>query len=226
MAVSKTSPAPYAPATAVLGIIARFRDKGLTVPFDADVMARAGVSDSLIPRTLQALQTLELIDDKGHPTQTLEGLRLATTAEYTDKLKDWLSNVYSEVFQFADPATDSAIEVRDAFRGYNPAGQQDRMVSLFLGLCVAAGITGEAKRAPPSAQTKAKSVRAPVVSRTRAAEEQTGDKTPPKAQVLGLHPALSGILTSIPDGTGWSKAERDKFVATFEAILDFVVPVT
>ena len=62
MPVTANSPAPYAPTSAILGLIERHRNKGFT-RLDAEVLGRSGVSDSLISRTLQALQTLDLIDD-------------------------------------------------------------------------------------------------------------------------------------------------------------------
>lgn len=55
MPVTVDQPAPYAPASAILDLIERHRNKGLPAMVDADALGRAGVSDSLIPRTLQAL---------------------------------------------------------------------------------------------------------------------------------------------------------------------------
>jgi hypothetical protein len=41
-----------------------------------------------------------------------------------------------------------------------------------------------------------------------------------------LPPALSGLLESLPDASnGWTSTERDKFMTTFEAVLDFCIPV-
>ena len=49
-----------ATARAILDLIERYRERGLTSPINADVLARAGIPTSLIPRTVQALQTLDL----------------------------------------------------------------------------------------------------------------------------------------------------------------------
>ena len=134
----KTNPVPYAPASAVLEIISRRRHRGLPIPINADVLSRASVSASLIPRTLQALQVLDLIDGDGNPTAIFEAIRTAPEAEYQRRLEDWLEGTYAEVFTFVDPAKDDEVRIRDAFRSYNPAGQQERMVTLFVGLCTAA----------------------------------------------------------------------------------------
>lgn len=36
-----------------------------------------------------------------------------------------------------------------------------------------------------------------------------------------LSPAIAGLLASLPPDGEWTKTERDKFVRTFEAVLDF-----
>jgi Family of unknown function (DUF5343) len=95
MPVTSTAPAPYAPASAVIELIRRHRNRGLPTPVNADVLARASISGSLIPRTLQALQTLDLIDDNGTLTAVLEGIRLAPEAEYRQRVADWLRATYA-----------------------------------------------------------------------------------------------------------------------------------
>lgn len=45
--------------------------------------------------------------------------------------------------------------LRDAFRGYEPSGEQGRMVMLFLGLCEAAGIVKSAATAKPPSRNGA-----------------------------------------------------------------------
>ena len=140
MPVTVSAPAPYAPASAVLMLIRRHRERGLPMPVDADVLKRAGVSESLIPRTLIALVTLDLIDEKGSPTQTFEGLRLAPEIDYNQRLTQWLNDSYADVLGFVDPATATESELQDAFRSYKPSGQRTRMVTLFSGLYAAASI--------------------------------------------------------------------------------------
>jgi len=220
MTVTAEKPAPYAPARAILDLIGRYRDRGLASPIDADVLARAGITPSLTARTLYALQVLDLIDEGGVPTQTFEGLRLAPEAEFQNRLEDWLKSVYADVFAFVDPAKDDATRIRDAFRSYQPHGQRDRMVSLFTGLCTAAGIMPERTQSAPRQR--------PSLPRQQRRSIATGRnvKQPKAAQTSSsLPPALSGLLASLPTGNGWTKARRDKFVETFEAVLDFCVPI-
>lgn len=233
MTVTTASPAPYAPASAILDIIDRYRSRGLPSPVTGEVLARAGISESLVPRTLQALQTLDLIDDKGMPTNTLEGLRLAPQAEFKQRLAEWLNAAYSDVMVFIDPATADEVAIRDAFRSYNPIGQQPRMVTLFQGLCSAAGIGSEKSSAPrttkPRVSTRASGTASPAAARRPHAATPHGRRDPapqPPVYQNGIPAPLAGLLTRLPpDGRGWTKADREKFLATFGALLDFCYPI-
>lgn len=222
MAVTTAAPAPYAPPSAILEVINRYRHRGLPTPINSDVLGRAGVSESLIQRTLQALQTLDLIDDKGAPRQTLEGLRLAPEHEFKTRLAEWLNGAYADVLQFIDPATATETQVRDAFRTYNPIGQQGRMVTLFQGLYAAAGIGPERQSAPrPTARTAQ-----PRPRITQQTPKQDARKGNPKGNSSGLPPALSGLLDSLPSpDEGWTQYDRDKFYDTFGTVLDFCIPI-
>jgi hypothetical protein len=149
MAVQVGGSAPYTAFAALRTVIERYRDRGLTVPFTSEVLARAGVSETLTQRTLQSLQTLDLIDESGRPTSALDGLRLAPESEFPERLAEIVRGAYADVFQYVDPSTSDAQRVHDAFRGYTPASQRDRMVSLFLRLCEWAGIVEEPPKRTP-----------------------------------------------------------------------------
>jgi hypothetical protein len=226
MPVTKDAPGPYAPAAAVLGIVDRFRSKGLPTPIDAEVLGRAGVSLSLIPRTLQALRLLDLIDESGAPTDTLESIRLAPEAEYPATLAKWLEATYADVLQFVDPATATESNLTDAFRSYQPQGQQPRMITLFTGLFRAAGIGPEkavaslrkASKATPPRDTGRKAKRDPIIKNI---ERQLGG-----SGGGSMHPALAGVLASLPDpAVGWTQADYDRFIPAFEAVLKFAIPI-
>ena len=228
MAVTADKPAPYAPTKAILEIIDRYRHRGLASPISADVLARAGISDSLISRTLQALVTLDLIDEEGHPTPTLEGIRLAPEAEYKKRLEDWLKGAYADVFSYVDPTRDDETRIRDAFRTYQPVAQQSRMVSLFQGLCVAAGLVPEkttrqtSRPAPPPVGNS----RLRAYARRVVAERSKDVSRHKSDNVSGLPAPLAGLLASLPPAEdGWTDAERERFLTTFRAVLDFCIPI-
>lgn len=228
MPVTPASPAPYAPPSAVLGIVGRHRSRGLPSPIDADVLGRAGISQSLVPRTLQALQALDLIDADGRPTANFENLRLAPENEYKNALAQWLSGAYADVLTFIDPATATEVQVRDAFRTYNPVGQQPRMVTLFITLFAEAGIVPQ--KEPKAAQSRPRERRAAPPKPERKGglmfvKTALGNATVGNVQV-SMHPALAGLLSSIPQsGKNWTKAQRDLFLNAFGNALDFVVPI-
>jgi hypothetical protein len=209
----------------VIGLIERHRNKGLPSPIDADVLARAGMSPSLIPRTMQSLVGLDLITEDGQPSEALEGLRLAPESEYKQRLAQWLTGAYADALQFVDPATDDEIKIRDAFRSYRPVGQQSRMVTLFGALFAYAGIAPERVR-PPAPRNKATSPKQrPAYTAPQKNREQrvggTGHTTN-----TGLPPALAGMIASLAaDGPGWSAERRDQFVAALRGLIDFCFPV-
>lgn len=232
MPVTVDQPAPYAPASAILELIERHRNKGLPPVVDADVLARAGISDSLIPRTLQALKTLDLLTEDGRPSEVFEGIRLAPTAEYQQRLSEWLNAAYADALSYVDPATDDEVAMRDAFRKYIPTGQQARMVTLFMGLFTAAGvIPPRAKASPPKRASNGNNPAKIIKSAIRRQSEHAPKKDVPQRQQPpvfsgGLPPAIAGLLATLPpDGGYWTKERRDGFMATLGAVIDYTFKI-
>lgn len=240
MPVTKNAPGPYAPTQAVLSLVERFRNKGMPAPINGEVLTRAGITDSLNSRTLYALQSLDLIDTEGRPTQTFEKLRLAPEGEYRCRMVEWLNSAYADVLSYVDPATADETEIRDAFRGYNPVGQQDRMVTLFLGLFEAAGVVPErkSKRVKPAGRNsetvrRAKPAIAGSMSEGRGVEVEV--KAPasegpidrpdfaghkPK---LKMHPFIEGLLATLPEeGKEWAHKDRIKWLMLAANAFDLI----
>jgi hypothetical protein len=228
MPVTSDKAAPYAPAKTILDIILRFRDRGIPLPIDTGTLARASVPETLIPRVLQALRALDLITEDGQPTATFEGIRLAGEAEYKKRLEDWLRGTYADIFSFIDPAKDGETRIRDAFRNYQPVGQQGRMVTLFVGLCTAAGLIPEsqASERPARPPRPAPTVTAQVRANARRIVNERPKDAPRQHTMAGLPAPLAGLLESLPaEGESWPAAKRDRFLATFTAVLDFCFPI-
>lgn len=224
MAVTADKPAPYAPGSTVLDVIKRYRDRGLPTPVTKDVLLRASVSETVIPRVLQTLQLLDLIKDDGQPTETFEGIRKAPEAEFKQRLAEWLNATYADALKFIDPASATEEEIRDAFRNYQPVGQQIRMVALFIALYVAAGVrTAAEKNGSAAPRAAARPVRGPTI-RPRTAP--TPRHITPARRTDGAIPeAIAGMLANLPVAEGWAKGERDKFINAFTAVLDYCIPV-
>jgi hypothetical protein len=235
MPLIANGPAPYAPPSTVLDLTAKFRDRGLRTPFTPEVLTLAGVSDGLINRTLQTLKLLELIDESGNPTPPLEGLRRAPQAEFKQRLEAIVRDVYSQVFQFVDPAKDDTARITDAFRAFDPPGQRARMVTLFIGLCEAAGIIEEGKK--PTVNAGRQRAAASQATRRSTPNPLRRDPNMPLGERAGsfgrnlraldgdlVPAAVTGLIQSIPFN-GWTEERRKAFLKTFEAVLDFTVPI-
>ncbi|MFL5386481.1 MAG: DUF5343 domain-containing protein [Longimicrobiaceae bacterium] len=251
MAVLTGSPAAYAPPQAVLSIINRYRERGLPNPITLEVLTRAGVTDSLAPRTLQTLRILDLIDGDGTPSETLEGLRSAPSTEFQARMQDFVRGAYPEVFTYVNPSVDDLEQIRDAFRPYKPHGQQARMVSLFVGLLEAAGLREPAvngagepvqrrpplKRGAPLPGTRSRKASSGA---NGGAPPAQGTPAPPPAPLAtpvvppmpqgstdtaDAPPAVLGLLRELPkDGKTWSPGQQQRFLAAFTAVIQLLYP--
>ena len=191
MALSKDAPAPYAPPAALVSLLERNRSTGLPETITKENLVRLGVSESLAPRTLQALGILDLVDEGGAHTETLKSLRLAPEAEYKNRMAEWLNAAYSDIVLFADPSKGDEVAVRDAFRPYGPTSMADRMVRLFIGLFVEAGIwpdSGQKARQMPAVRT--------VNSRKR---QKLDTATPPPSAPAAIPPQAPTATSTAPE---------------------------
>jgi hypothetical protein len=188
MAVDTAKSAPYAPVNNVLGVVARFRERGLPETLTPHELTRIGIPEGNTSRTLQALRFLGLIDEEGHHTPAFSRLRIASTAEYPSTLAELLREAYSDIFRILDPAEANEIDLNDAFRGYHPQAQRSRMVVLFLGLCREAGLL---RGSPPE-----RVARAP---RTVTTGKNNGKTAPPRGEHSG--PKDEGKRTDRPNLT-------------------------
>ena len=223
MPLAHDGPAPYAPPAAVLTVIDAFRNRGLSTPITTDVLMRAGVQESLAPRTLSSLKLLELVNEAGEPTDHFQALRKVPSEEYRARFAEFVREIYAEVFNFVDPANDPIERISDAFRGFTPHGQRERMVTLFLGLCDHAEvITGlptrsaaniMAKRRAPAGNAATRTVRAPravpEVKHEPATRGQQTRNEEPQNQLPSVHPLLDGLFKTLPPvGSVWAKDDR------------------
>ena len=227
MAVTSEQSAPYAPSSVILMLLERNRQKGLPNPVTAEALQRLGVSDSLVPRTLQAIKILDLVGEDGRHTEILDRLRRSPEAEYQREMAEWLKAAYEHAMDIIDPATSDEVSIRDAFRHYNPISMQPRMITLFTSLFEAAGVrsTDRPKASPKKAPAPSATSRQQARPTPRGGSQRTAvnNTTPPI--MTGLHPALAGLLASLPNPEiGWTQDSRDRWYAAFGVVLDFAIP--
>lgn len=159
MPVFPGGPAPYPPSGKLIDLIERHRSTGLPTPLTTARVARLINSDALAPRTLKALELLDLIDGNGEPTAPFEALTGGSNDEFKERLAETLRAGYADVFQYIDPAQASADELEKQFRNYEPRGQLARMIACFRGLCEYAGIMQPQERETPEQQTASRNKR-------------------------------------------------------------------
>lgn len=213
--------APYAPTKAVVDVIHAYRDRPLPTPIDAGVIEKIGVAETIVPRTLQALKILDLIDAQGNPTEALQDLRKAGSDEFRLRLAEVIRAAYAEVFTYRDPAIDDVAKIEDAFRSYEPVSMRPRMVRLFLGLCAEAGIIEAASRVANPTRGNGRSARRSSggggsprpVAQTTTSKVQSDTVTPPRVpdEVPGAeHLAIRGLLMTLPPVGSYFPEERRK----------------
>jgi hypothetical protein len=99
------------------------------------------------------------------------------------------------------------------------------MVSLFQGLCAAAGLTPEKATASAPRASSPRPRPTPTISAARGQTKAASKVNQPR-QPSGLPPALAGLLESLPSpDEGWTNEQRQKFMTTFGAVLDFCIPI-
>jgi hypothetical protein len=202
------------------------RDRGLATPITGDVLLRAGIPDSLVPRTLRTLVGLELIDEDGRLTPAMETLRRVASADFKARLAEHVRDVYEEVFQFTDPAKDDPKRIADAFRVYEPIGQRSRMVTLFLGLCEAAGIVPEGIARRSGATPTNGGARKPVQPKRQNERAKDAQPSGGPGVPANVPDPIKGLLSALPTSErGWTQGQRDKWMNVFSTVLDFAIPV-
>ena len=228
---------PYAPPENVGRVLAKVRQSGVRT-LDTDFLSQLGIHVAMAPRTIRALEFLGFTDKAGVPAPLLQQYYAAATE---DDAKALLANAikssYEIVWRAASPEAESREKIEQAFRLMEPAGQRNRMVTLFLGLCRLAGIS--VKDPPSSRPGGTNQSRPPRTQQTKPSKNGTETIAPvviepplPSKNGVGnevlFHPSIDAYLRAIrvlTEGDGWDQETRDRVVRGFETQLDLFLPV-
>ena len=168
------------------------------------------------------MKFLGLVDNADRRTTSMERIGSATTDEYPTVLAEIIREAYApHAFEVIDPAVHELNQITDAFRLYSPAAQRSRMVALFLGLCVEAGImTGERLR-------ERRSEPSPATHRVRQTTNSNSTGAPPagtptvKTDLRAIH----SIVDQLPSEGWWTASRRKRWLRMIEGAVDYAVDV-
>jgi len=213
--------APYAPPATVISVLRYYREREVPETITAPDLGKAGVRKALWPRVFATLKFLKLIEDDGLTTRRFRELRDASLTTYPAVLAEILRVAYQPIFADIDPARATDGEVRGAFHPYNPGGQRSRMIALFRGLCLEAGISfGKATSQPIMRPVR---VLASGVPKARANGNQGRTSRP--NYVENADPAVAAWIAKLPEpGKPWALSARKRWMQVLEAILEAAYP--
>jgi hypothetical protein len=215
--------APYASPENVERILDRVLKSGLKGKIDTDFLIQLGINETMIPRTLRALEFLGLIENDGTATPTLSQFIVSDEAGSKAILREAVQTAYTMIFRAVNPETDDRTKVFNAFKPMKPQGQRDRMTTLFLGLCRYAGIA--VKEPPPNRAAKGEKrerVRKPT-QRTNGKTTTPTTTTPlalPPAPPRRLDPLIAELVSKIPDLE--TREELENWISIFRANFSYV----
>lgn len=220
---------PSGPPSNVVDVLHRLRERNLPARVDANYLVAAGISENLVSQARFGLQFLGFVDELGQPSDALRTLARATDEDYQQILNAAIRRAYSDVFELIDPSSDDRARVRNVFRRYAPASQQDRMVMFFLAMCREAGV------AVLDAPRKRTSAVAPIKKRVAAATRTTspGNSRVSSTQADASAPIAAGrvphglrLLLELlpPEGSPLPPAKREQWLTLAREALKFAYP--
>jgi hypothetical protein len=221
---------PYVSYKAFIRFINGMRDGHLPSRVDRGVLS--GMSGSAQSTMLKGLESLGLTNGDGRPTKKLEQLVAVApgSPEYKGQLRHVLEETYPFLFNGSiNLKTTTTNEVQGVVRDQGVSGSTvAKVIAFFLSAAKDADIAvSKYVRTPSISDVGVKKRNAPRATDDDddSAESEFLDHMP-AGPALDLHPALSGVLATLPaPGQPMSSKGREVFMRAFDAVLTLAHPV-
>jgi hypothetical protein len=221
--------APYAAPENVLRVLEKVHKNGLRGKIDPDFLGQLGINEAMVNRVIRTMEFLGFTDpaDEGARTPLLDQYIVSSEDDARALLGEAIRKSYEVIFRAADPTQDDRSKVLVAFKVMRPEGQWTRMVTLFLGLCKAAGM--DVKDPPKDRPAASESKKARSERKAQKAKRKTdADTTPqplalPPAHSRALDPALASIVGKVSELE--TLEDLDAWYAMFKAAFQYVKKV-
>lgn len=135
---------PYPPGNKTVAVVQRIHQGTAPGNLSEKALVSMGVAEGNANRVQRGLRFLNLIDEDFNQTELATTLRKATSDEYKPLLANIIKAAYEPIFILYDPATATPLDLDNAFKPYDPAGQRPNMISCFMALCREADLAPEA----------------------------------------------------------------------------------
>jgi hypothetical protein len=218
----------YAPYKSLVRFTRQMGEHGLPSHIDRSVLSN--MSGSQQSSIMGSLLYLGLIQGDGTPTAAFKKLVKASSADYGGVLREIVTAAYAFMFNDGiDLKSTTTKKVEEKFREQGVSGSTvSKCIAFFLACCKDASIeVSRFVKTPAVTSTPRNTVRrnassGRMVENVEDDDEEEADRQPPLPEV---HPAIVGLFRELPPaGEPWPKAGRDRFLAAFTAILNFVYP--
>jgi hypothetical protein len=219
---------PYVSFKTFTNVLAELRAHGVPDQIDRSVLP--SMSGSAQSAVVKAFEALRLIDGKGVPNNDLRSL--VGAAPGSDDYKGQLRALMEAAFPYLfggklNLRTTTTNALSQAFREQGASGSTvAKAIAFLLGAAKDAGIeVSKFVRVPPMSEVGSKK-RTPAARNSEATDPATEEDFAPVGPAgVDLHPALTGVLATLPvPGQSLSEQEREIFLTAFKAVLALVYP--
>jgi hypothetical protein len=223
MPPNRELPPPYFAFKTLINTITKMEEVG--PPNRIDRYFLTGMSGAGQTQFIAGLKSLGLIDEDGVVQQQFVDI-VTKPAQRPALIAQVLRERYPEAVELGKSNATTG-ELLEIFQQYGVQGDTARKAIAFY--LKAAEYAGDISLSP--------NFKTPSVRTSGGGSKRRPKKTPPVEEKTttpvndgipsGLHPALAGLLATIPkQGQTWTQDEHDRFKAAFDPVLAIAAPVS